>query len=55
MPVKGDEQHFIYSATKPITCTAALQLVEAGKLHLEDKLSDYIPEFEHMMVKTPEG
>ncbi len=55
VPIKGDEQYFLYSATKPITCTAALQLVEAGKLHLEDKLSDYIPEFEHMMVKTTEG
>lgn len=55
MPIKGDEQYFLYSATKPITCTAALQLVEAGKLHLEDKVSDYIPEFENMMVKTAEG
>lgn len=55
VPIKGDEQYFLYSATKPITCTAALQLVEAGKLHLDDKLSDYIPEFENMMVKTAEG
>ena len=55
VPVKGNEQYFLYSATKPITCTAALQLVEAGKLGLEDKVSDYIPEFENMMVKTLEG
>lgn len=55
VPIKGDEQYFLYSATKPITCTAALQLVEAGKLHLEDKLSDYIPEFKDMMVKKAEG
>ncbi|MBQ8814778.1 MAG: beta-lactamase family protein [Lachnospiraceae bacterium] len=53
--MKGDEQYFLYSATKPITCTAALQLVEVGRLSLEDKLSDYIPEFENMMVKTSEG
>lgn len=51
VPIKGDEQYFLYSATKPITCTAALQLVESGKLYLEDKLSDYIPEFKDIMVK----
>ena len=55
VPIKGDEQYFIFSATKPITCTAVLQLVEAGKLSLEDKVSDYIPEFENMMVKTEDG
>ena len=55
VPIRGDELYFLYSVTKPITCTAALQLVEAGKLHLEDKVSDYIPEFENMMVKTAEG
>lgn len=54
-PIKGDEMYFLYSATKPITCTAALQLVEAGKLGLDDKVADYIPEFGHMQVKTPEG
>ena len=55
MPIQGDELYFLYSATKPITCTAAMQLVEAGKLKLEDKLSDYIPEFKEMWVKSEEG
>lgn len=50
--VKGDELYFLYSATKPITCTAALQLLEKGKIRLEDKLADYIPEFGNMWVKT---
>lgn len=55
VPVKGDELYFLYSATKPITCTAALQLLEKGKIRLEDKLSDYIPEYKDMWVKTSEG
>ena len=55
VPVQGDELYFLYSATKPITCTAVLQLVETGRLRLDDKVSDYIPEFEKMMVKTAEG
>jgi len=55
VPIRGDEQYFLYSATKPITCTAVLQLVEAGKLRLDDPVSDYIPEFAHMMVKTEAG
>ena len=38
IPAKGDELYFLYSATKPVTCTAALILLEKGKIHLEDKL-----------------
>ena len=55
IPLKGDELYFLYSATKPITCTAALQLYEKGKIALDDKLADYIPEFKDMWVKTPNG
>lgn len=53
--LQGDERYFLYSATKPVTCTAVLQLIEEGRLGLDDKLADFIPEFGHMMVKTPEG
>lgn len=37
------------------TCTAALQLFEKGLFSLEDKLSDYMPEFKEMTVKTDDG
>ena len=53
--MKGDEKHNIYSCSKLITCTAALQLLEKGMFSLEDKLSKYMPEFENMTVKTDEG
>ena len=35
----------IYSMTKPVTAVAVMQLVEAGKLSLDDKVSDFIPAF----------
>lgn len=35
----------IGSITKQFTAAAVLQLVESGKLHLEDKLSKYFPDF----------
>lgn len=50
VPVKGNEIYNIYSCSKPITCTAALQLYEKGLFDPDDKLSDYIPEFGNMKV-----
>lgn len=50
IPVNGQERWYIYSCSKPITCTAALQLWEQGRFSLEDPLSRYLPEFGEMMV-----
>lgn len=49
-PVQGNELYFMYSCTKPITCTAALQLVERGVLSLEDPVSRWLPEFENVFL-----
>lgn len=49
--LKGDELFFLYSASKPITCTAALQLYEQGLIGLDDPVSRFLPEFAHMQVK----
>ncbi len=54
-PVTGKERYNIYSCSKPITCTAALQLWEKGAFSLEDKLGDHMPEFREMTVKTENG
>ena len=53
--MNGKERYNIYSCSKPITCTAALKLYEKGMFSLEDKLSDYMPEFKSMTVKTENG
>ena len=55
IPVKGDELYNIYSCSKPITVTAAMQLWEKGLFKLEDPLSEYLPEYEKMTVSAPEG
>ncbi len=53
--MNGKERFNIYSCSKIITCTAALQLWEKGLFSLEDRLSDYMPEFKEMMVKRDES
>ncbi len=47
----------IYSMTKIMTCTAALQLVEKGEIQLNDPLSAYLPEYAEMNVQKtlPDG
>jgi len=55
IPIRGKEKYHIYSCSKLFTCVAALQLWEQGKFQLEDKLSDYIPAFREMNVKTENG
>src|SRR6056300_324805 len=40
----------IYSMTKPVTGVAIMQLIEKGKLRLNDKVSKYIPAFKNTQV-----
>ena len=49
--INGNELYFLYSASKPITCTAALQLVERGIIGIDDPVSKYIPEYAHLTYK----
>ena len=51
-PVTPNNLYKLYSATKVITMTAVLQLVEQGKIKLHDRLSDYLPEYDHILVKS---
>ena len=58
IPVNHDTMYKMFSMTKPITCTAALQLFEKGKYLLNEPVADYLPEFKHMKVrvgKDPKG
>lgn len=50
----GNELYFIFSMTKMLTCTAALQLFERGAFSLDDKLSKFLPEFERMKITSDE-
>jgi CubicO group peptidase (beta-lactamase class C family) len=55
IPMQGKEKWHIYSCSKLITCVAAMQLWEKGLFSLDDNLSDYLPAFAEMTVKTENG
>lgn len=52
IPLQGNELYFLYSATKVITCTAAMQLYERGRLKLDEEVSAYLPEWKKK-TQTP--
>ena len=47
-PVDGTERYNVYSCSKPVTCTAAMQLVEKDIIRLDDAVYEYLPEFKDM-------
>ena len=49
-PMTEDTIFAIASMTKPITCVAAMTLVEQGKLGLDDPVSKYLPELADLRV-----
>ena len=48
---KKNKYYNLYSVSKVITCTAALQLLEQGKYLLTEPLYEYMPKFKEMYVK----
>jgi len=52
-PMTAGTMFRIASMTKPVIGVAVLMLVEEGKLHLNDPVSRYIPQFKDMKVATP--
>lgn len=55
IPYDKDSRFWLYSCTKPITCTAAMRLVEEGKMSLSDPVSKYLPEFSNVTVQDEQG
>ena len=54
-PTRLDTIFRIYSMTKAITTAAALNLVDAGKIGVDDPVSKHIPSFADLKVATPSG
>ncbi len=46
----GNEHFYIFSCTKPITMTAAMQLVERGMIKLDTPIAEIFPEFADVKV-----
>ena len=55
IPITAHTLYRMFSMTKLITCTAALQLLERGCFLMNDPVSDYLPEFGEMRVKEENG
>lgn len=50
-PTDPNALYYMYSCTKPMTVTAAMRLIEDGKMGLDDPVARYLPEFREMQVK----
>jgi CubicO group peptidase (beta-lactamase class C family) len=49
-PMTRDTLFRMASSTKPVTGVAVMMLVEEGKVHLQDPVSKFIPEFKNLKV-----
>jgi CubicO group peptidase (beta-lactamase class C family) len=54
-PLRPDAVFRMYSMTKPVTAVAVMQLVERGKLGLDDPVSRYVPAFANVGVYAGGG
>lgn len=48
--VAGDELYLMFSMTKVQTMVAIMQLVEQGKINLEDEVGEYLPAYKELTV-----
>lgn len=48
--IRNDDIYLMYSCTKPMTCAAAMQLVERGVIGLDDPVYKYLPEFKNAFL-----
>ena len=47
----GGENYWLYSATKVLTMTVTMQLIEKGLLRLSDPVADYLPAYTRLTVQ----
>ncbi len=50
-PVKADDTYWLFSCSKLFTTCAAMQLIEQGRMNLDDPVSDYLPAYKNLTVK----
>lgn len=54
-PLSEHDIYQIYSVSKVTTCVCTMQLVEEGRIQLDDPVSKYLPAFAHLTVRQPDG
>ena len=52
-PMTKDAMFRIMSMTKPVIGVATMMMIEEGKVHLQDPISKFIPEWKNMTVAVP--
>lgn len=52
--IDGNEAYLMFSMTKVQTMAAMMQLIEQGKVSLEDEVSKYLPAYGNLMVEEGE-
>lgn len=55
LPMEDDTIFKLFSMSKPITAAAAMIAMEKGLIGLQDKVSDYLPEYADLKVYHPDG
>lgn len=53
--VRADQRYLMFSMTKVQTMTALMQLVEQGKVSLEDEAGKYLPAYRRLRVRDENG
>ena len=54
-PITTDAIFRVYSMTKPVICTALMMLHEEGRFHLDQPISQYLPQFTNQKVLITGG
>ena len=54
-PVSDGDFYRLFSCTKVMTMTAFMQLVEQGRISLEDEVSKFLPAYRNLKVETENG
>jgi len=53
--ILADQRYLMFSMTKVVTMTAVMQLIEQGKLSLEDEVGKYLPAYRSLKVEGESG
>ena len=54
-PISTTDLNWLYSATKVVTSTGAMRLIEQGKMGLDDPVEKYLPAAKNIKVHTENG
>ena len=53
--VQPDQRYLMFSMTKVQTMTAVMQLIEQGKISMDDEVGRFLPAYQKLMVNDEEG